>query len=287
MKKQLTVTAVMMLGLVAFAYGEDKPAPYVSDKVQLHLEIRWGGGFSTNPVKSFSNIPAYYRTVPWHPDDDSSRKRTTTIPDATINPGAFVNMNFVGSSGIMFKERLALRAGMGLMAANAGNSLSPGNTGHIRSVDIGTNTFVRGYGTSLVYNAVKYKDLTSPKPYFIPEVEVRVGPAGILLGAWQKPYEYVIERGYDRYNALQTLDQLPFASVTATHIYVGIRYAYIGVVDKDSEFRTMFGGMVFTVGPVKLRTHFAPNAMGTKIENGSGIMFQFSMGVGGPVKRWH
>lgn len=256
------------------------------DPLQILLEIRWGGIFTTsNPIKEFSNIPASYRTVPLHPDDGGLRNLTATISDTTLNPARAVTMHYTGGVGLMFKERLALRANIGFNAMEYKN-LKPGNGGSIRSIDISSKKFERGPGTSLVYNSLQTKGLASPKPFISPEVEIRVGPVGFLAGFTQKKYEYIIQRGYDRYNSLNKLDDLPFANVTTQHFYGGIRLAYIGALDNDPETRTTAIGFLFTVGPAVQKINFAPAAQGTQVQSGTGLMFNMSIAFSGPVKRF-
>ena len=283
-----TWTALLACILGAALFGsaqESKLSPRGSsqkaDWLEWQWEGRWGGIYATPPFTTFTNIPASYRTVPYHPDDGTGQ---ATIPYDSINPAGIFAMPVVASTGLMIKERVAFRAGMGINALfRSPATLSPGNTGDIREVDIGSGVFQRGYGTSLVYNVIRANERMPIFP--LPEAEVRIGFAGLLVGATRMNLQYVIERGYDRYDALQKLDELPLANVTATHIYGGIRCCYLGYLNKNREERTLFSGGLLTIGPVSYSDpSFLPQAAGTKAQGGHGLMISLSAVFGGPVR---
>jgi hypothetical protein len=285
MRIRIAILACMLGAALIGSAQEDKTTPQSpvqkTDKLEWQLEGRWGGIYATPPFTAFTNIPASYRTVPYNPGDGVGQ---ATIPYTSINPVSILAMPFVASTGLMVEERMALRAGLGINALlRSPISFSPGNTGVIREVDIGSGIFQRGYGTSLVYNVIRAKSRSIFFP--VPEVEVRVGFVGLLVGATRMDLQYVIERGWDRYDAFQKLDELPLANVTATHIYGGIRCCYTGYLDRDRDERAMFGGGLLTIGPVSYgNPSFLPQAAGTTAQGGHGLTISLTGIFGGPVR---
>lgn len=270
------VTAMLLVTMPTFA---DDPPPKPG-KVELELEFRWGGTFAGNPIKEFSNIPASYRTVPWHPDDDSTRSLTATIPSSSLNPTGFLFANYMPAIGLKFYDRLIVRTGFDFQYSQKTN-VGVGNDGIIRETEIHSNTYSRLMGDSLVYYAIP-RPRFKPWPIPVPEIEVRVWKrCGFLAGYWQRNVAYEIERGYDRYANMQPLDKVPFADLGIKHPYVGIRAAW--APDGDNA---PFFGVVFTVGPMIMNPQFVAQAQGTQILGKTrGLMFNAAFTLGGSVKK--
>lgn len=272
--------------LASWGFAADQPKPpRKTDTLQWQAEFRWGGFISTTPVKSFTNIPAAYRTVPWHPDDDYSGARTTTIPDYAIKPSRLMMWDYAFTTGVLIKERVTLRGGVGVGFSGGDSVGGPGNNDRFRSVNIYSDTFERGAGTSLVYYVIKHEDWGEKMPFFFPEAEVRLGPIGVLGGWWTRNYHYIIERGYDRWNSLELLERLPLAQTRLHHPYVGLRLAYWAQMEDDPGIAGVIGGLLFTAGPTIVRTRPDPLVQSVQLGNHTGWMFGLSMHFGGPLKR--
>jgi hypothetical protein len=284
MKTVLTIitTAVLSMRVIAAADPVRK-----ADAIQWQAEMRWGGEFGRSPIKAFTRIPASLRTVPWHPDDDYGTGHSTTILDASLNPPGFAMMNWTFTSGVTIKERVTFRTGISLQGFGR-SDLAPGNSGAIRSVNIYSGKFERGYGTSLVYDAIKqarWSPITGP----LVEIEVSVRRGyGLIIGGWRKRFDYDIEHGYDRYNSLQVRDQVTIANATAYHPYVGIRFN-LSATDGDpsNDSPEPMAGLYITVGPLLLRPRFSPAGQGTAIEGSThGLLFGAGVHFGGPLLRF-
>ncbi len=274
--KRLQIATATLLA-IAPAFAADPPSN--AGKVELQLEFRWGGDIIPNPIKQFSNIPASYRTVPWHPDDDPTGKLTATIADSTLNPTSLSFISFMPAVGLTFYDRLTLRMGFDFQHSGV-TKVGTGNDGIVRETEIHSYTFSRLYGTSLVYYAIPRAHWSSlPNP--TPEVEIRLwSQIGLLCGGWRKNFTYNIQRGWDRYSAMQVLDNTPFANVEMYHPYIGIRLAWASREDDGRPFI----GVVFTVGPTILKPQFVAQAQGTKFSGDTrGIMFNVAFTFGGAV----
>ena len=275
------ILAVFLLLLPALT-AQTNNNEYKADWLQVHGEFRMGGMFGPTQISQFSNIPAPYRTVPWY--SGYGTNNSTTISDATLNPHNIGSFDIAAGGGVMIKERVTLRSTFIFSYLAEDNNLGPGNTGIIRSVDITSGIFERGTGKSLVYYAVKWQGWSMAKPLIAPEVEVRIRQMGVFAGGWQRTYGYIIERGYDRYNALEMYDRQPFATVRARHYYLGVR-ANVLDYDPNDEWRTASIAFMFTVGPILIHEQFAPMAAGTKMQKDPGIMFGAYMSFAGPLAR--
>lgn len=278
-----TVVVIVFFASWGFAQGQLSGPESTPSWLEWQLELRWGGDFG-GQVKALRNIPESYRTVPWHPDDDNTRSRFAVIPDNNLNPRTILSFNYILSTGFMIQKRVALRIGMGFAGLGDDGDYGPGNSGGIREIDIYSGEFERGYGRSLVYYAVKLENWQSWKPYLLFEAEVKIievkdGHINLLFGGWSKSCDYVIARGWDRYDALQTLDQLHLAKMTLTHYYAGIRFA----IDRHPA---VFPAFMFTIGPTNSIASFAPQAQGTQIHGSHSIMFGLTVDIIAVVKTW-
>ena len=146
-------------------------------------------------------------------------------------------------------------------------------------MNISSDTFVRGDGTSLVYYAIRHAGVTQGMAP-LGETEVAINQwLSIVAGGSYHTFAYKIEHGYDRYNSFQTLNEVPFATVQIYHPYLGVRLGGRFNLDgDDAAAKTEGMGFYFTVGPTLLQPiHFAPAAQGTKTTGG---MHGISFGMG-------
>ena len=95
----------------------------------MAVRIPVGWRARTQPVKKFSNIPASYRAVPLHPDDDSSGQRTATIPDSTLEPPNIRLWHYMPTTGVTLYERVTARVGFDFQSGGK-TKVAPGNGGY-------------------------------------------------------------------------------------------------------------------------------------------------------------
>ena len=133
-----------------------------------------------------------------------------------------------------------------------------------------------GYGRSLVYYAVKRAPTFNPGFWGDLEVQLKSGHY-LLCGASLIQTTYRIERGYDRYDALQKLDETPFVRSQNFSPYLGWRFELDKKDDPEAEAQPeilLYGGPIFS-SPA-----FASSAAGTTLKNrGWGVRFGIAVGL--------
>jgi len=241
------------------------------DVIRLEIGGQFGALINRNPINTFNTMPAPLRTVQWHPDDDFCKCHTTTIPYDSVNPGG-VNSSYdlTGTVGLVIRERIAFRGGLNYLKGYLHETLNTNNAGRIREADISQNTYIRGYGTSLVYYAVMNNGWTRGIAPF-GEVELSVNDwLGIVAGGSSHGLAYEIQRGYDRYDAFQTLDRVPFVTMQVYQPYLGVHMgARFNLEANENRPNSTSFGAYLTAGPTFLQTlHFAPAAQGAATMGG-------------------
>jgi hypothetical protein len=210
-------------------------------KVRFDIEIRgmvWG---VPRYVPRIINVPVALRQVPGHKDDFPDGGVIITVPDASINPQRFANVGAAAAPGIIIGERVSLRTGVH-WAIPVAQGAQPKNAGNTREINLEGRTD-RGIGTSLVYYSVQY---SASHPGFFGEVEARVSKRYSVLAGYLASYNNLtIERGWDRFNALQQSDRRHLASVQMHAPYLGFR---IFDVEKKSDWLGLglFAGLAYT-----------------------------------------
>jgi hypothetical protein len=169
-----------------------------------------------------------------------------------------------------------------------GGELNTNNTGIIREVNIFSGTFERGYGTSLVYYAVRNHGWTNSGIAPLGEVQISIGRyLAIVAGGTFHTFAYNIEHGYDRYDAFQVRDTVPFASARIYQPYAGIRIGERNNFEDDETLpKTIEGGGYFTAGPLLLQPfQFSSIAQGTQVQKATGLQFNLGLYFNGAFVR--
>jgi hypothetical protein len=260
------LVALSLGGFPVFAQGsgEEKIA-----KMRFGIEVRgtlWG---VPNYMSQITNVPVALRQIPGHKDDFPGGGVTIVVPDASINPQRFVNLAVAAAPGITLGERVSLRLGAhwGIPFAQRAE---PKNEGNTREVNL-EGTPERGVGRSLVYYSAQYS--AGHHPGFFGEVEARASNRySILAGYLINYYNVTIERGWDRFNALERSDRRRLASAQMHAPYLGFR------IFSDAR-RSQWSGVMFFAGLAFSR--LSPTTLGAsaKIEvSKPGIVLGLSFG---------
>jgi hypothetical protein len=247
--------------------------------VQLEIGGRVGALLLHGPINAFRSIPVGLRTVPLNPGDDPCGCSSQVIPFDSLNPAMNDSFDFAGTLGLAIKHRVTIRGGVSYLLGYRHLGLNTSNEGVIREVNIFSGTFERGYGTSLVYYALKNAGVT-PGIEPLGEIEVTVNKwLSIVVGGSYHTFAYQIQHGYDRYDAFQTLDDVPFATMQIYQPYIGVHLGgRFSFHNSDTSAQTEGTGFYFTAGPTILQPiHFAPAAQGTIATGGT---HGLSIGVG-------
>lgn len=232
------IFALFMGAFPVLAQVSDAEKP---KKVRFDVEVRgmmWGvPGY----VPRITNVPVALRQVPGHEDDFPDGGVVITVPDASINLQRFANVGAAAAPGVVIGERVSLRVGVhwAIPFAQGAQAKSTGNT---REINLGGRTD-RGVGTSLVYYSVQY---SASHPGLFGEVEARASKRySILAGYLTNHNNLKIERGWDRFNALEQFDRRHLASTQMHAPYLGVR---ILAAEKksDSLGLALFAGLAYT-----------------------------------------
>jgi hypothetical protein len=236
-----------------------KPKP-----LQLGIEFRAERDIQRQPI--FSAIPEALRQVPGHSGDPWSGQ-VFTIPDDSLRAAGGLNAIRVAPD-IGWKERIRLRAGAhwkGLMGSPPDKGVSS-STKEINQYD----SPERGVGSSLVYYSVRERATLTPGPFA--EIELRPLRYTWCVAGWSLGhYDYVTDRGWDRYDALESLDVRRLATVHFTHRYVGLRIE----APRDTPMTVAF---TVLAGTVRRQLAWEPVALGTQ-STLSGPAFLFTVGM--------
>jgi hypothetical protein len=195
------------------------------------------GGMTSGPVK----VPLPLRQVPGHPDD-FDHPPLITIPGETVQPSdTHYMMSYTIAPEIMIANRVAVRVGVEFDSPVDGEGPRRDSTGNTQEVNL-QGTTERGFGRSLVYYAVSIEHPVSPHMYYEVEAKVR-GPLWLLIGRKNARENYIIERGYDRYNSLKPFDTQTFALVKSKITYGGIHLRFFDDENRISGNVLIFGGV--------------------------------------------
>lgn len=267
--KHLSWSVLVALCLGGFPVFAQETTKEKHKKVRFGVELRGTVFGVPHHIPRITNVPEGLRQVPGHKEDFSDSNVTITVPDASINPQRFVNLAVAAAPGITFSERVSVRFG-----AHWGIPLfqtaQPRNGGNTREINLGGTTD-RGVGSSLVYYSAQYSAARHPGPFG--EVELRISKRySVLAGYLVNYYDLTIERGWDRFNALERSDRRHLASARMHAPYAGFR------VFDDAQKSDWFGVVVFA-GLANTQLTPGPLAGGANIEmNKRGILLGVSVG---------
>ena len=236
-------------------------ASFANAQTGSTVRFGFGGGvvlwhLNQMPEGQLVSLPLALRQVPGH-KDDFSNPPLLTIPGNTVQPDTFTLMGSLSiAPEIMFANRVSIRGGM-MFDFNFDGAIknSRDNTQEV-NLHGGTE---RGVGESLVYYAV----LTQVKkfePYA--EIEGKIyGPVWLLVGAKRLSWDYVDERGYDRYDSLETQSTTSLTTVESTPVYGGIDFRFFDDDNLSASF-LLLGGIatnsVTTIVPLSLAIQVSP-----------------------------
>jgi hypothetical protein len=234
-------SAIVVLFMGAFPVFAQESNTEKPKKVRFGVEVRgmvWG---VPRYVPRITSVPVALRQVPGHKDDFPDGGVIITVPDASINPQRFANVGAAAAPGIIIGERVFLRAGVH-WAIPIAQGAQPKNAGNTREINLGGKTD-RGVGTSLGYYSAQY---TVGHPGYFGEVEARVSKRySVLAGYLASHNNLTIERGWDRFNALQQFDRRHLASAQMHAPYLGVR---VFDAEKKSDWLglALFAGLAYT-----------------------------------------
>lgn len=179
-----------------------QPKLHESKTLGVGLEIRGMAWGMPRYLPEISPVPEQFRQIPGH-KDDFSRPVTITVPGGTINPAdTLLNLGISVAPQLVFKERVYLRGGVA-WNYSPGAQARMDSSGNTREVNL-RGTTARGSGESLVYYSIRPSLSAVPSPFA--EVEPKVKRwDGVLGGYMLYRHNLTLERGWDRFNALEVL----------------------------------------------------------------------------------
>ncbi len=238
----MTLQTCIALLLCAYPmYGQVTTAPkprqpFFRPSIEGRVEMNFMGGLYHGP------FPLSIRQVPSHPDDGNF---IFTIPDAKLS-SAYHTGQFSVLPGISFGERMTIRGGVTFVPFLGTSGPVKDTTSNTREINY-SGTPDRGYGTTLAYYSGTIGSAT--KLGYVAELELRAyQDLGVVAGFSTSDYNFNVNRGYDRYDALQHLDTKPYSNDHVQNPYVGIRLNF------PSEDERFCGGFYIVGGPLMVDT---------------------------------
>jgi len=264
-------SAILLAVLISF-YLQLPAASAQAKGEALSAGIEFRYSFFGIPHPALSSIPASVRQVPGH-QNDPWRNQVFTIPDDNIKPGGLAG-GVVIAPELGFWQRIRIRAGINWAGVGWPTPPQRGTTDNTKEINQYGRP-QRGIGTALVYYSVRHKPASMPAP--MAELEVRpLRHFWVLAGFVKGRYSYVVERGWDRYDSLETLDVRGLSTVWYSHRYVGIR------IEAPQEGRSTVGLVAFG-GPARVNMDWNNEVAGTAaVFNqrpyiiGAGVTLRFS-----------
>ena len=171
-------------------------------------------------LSEISRVPEQFRQIPGH-KDDFTRPVTITVSDDTINPAdSLINFGIGVAPQLAFKKRLYLRGGVAWNYSPKAQARMD-SSGNTREVNL-RGTTARGFGESLVYYSIRPSPSVIPSPFA--EIETKVKRwCGILGGYMLYRHNLTLERGWDRFDALEVFEKSRLGSASMHIPYLGFR----------------------------------------------------------------
>lgn len=231
---------IFCLLLLVFFMGSPAIAQSSSSgpAVKFGINVFAGAELTPNMIGEVESVPETLRRVPGHPDDFRSGNRPTfLIPGISQFKRGNSRMNAGGGPELLIKDKISVRGGLNFnfFFSQFPKLESGGNTQEINH----EGTTERGTGRSLVYYTLQ---IGAKKPGYYAEVEFRAMRRISLVGGGKFTELFLIsQRGYDRFNASEKLDEIKVAKIRSVAPYAGIK---IGGGNEDSQ-----GGLLIYAGP--------------------------------------
>jgi len=279
MRRRLVVLSICLLFAIPAAAEKGNQQ---SSSVQFGIGI--SGGFWGVSQFKIQHIPLEFRQVPVHPDrnpadfpfnNDDPPSEIRTVNDDTVNLFP-IGWDIAVTPQVLFRNKYLLRAGpqwspplypLHPVAVPGTASASERNTREQNQM----GTILRGTGTSLTYYAVEQR--INYIPGALAQLEARKGAVfSFIAGMSMTSCRLVVERGYDRYNSLETLDRSSLATLYFYFPHAGIR-----LTNTDEGGRNWKGGLALLAGPVFIQGRAASTAPNFQFSTTRGFMVKIEV----------
>lgn len=246
--KGLKLALVLLVLLASFCSAMLAQNPVSVFKQHFFTPTLYGR-FDVGTILSrvgYGPLPLSIRQVPHHPDDPNYQ---FTLPASTMYSKLLFG-NVAAMPGIILGGRVGIRGGPLWQAFGDGGRP---NGSFQRINQRGADE--RGYGTSLVWLRSQLKRTATTG--YIGEAEIFLHQKleqpriGVVGGYAVSHFNYTVDRGYDRYDSLQFLDNKLFSQNQASHLYFGICLsAPPSEVPVDARFYATAGPAIVKVVPI-------------------------------------